>query len=149
MEDRLIPTRQEEYFFLHPMLDALRRWNEMNKDKVGRIEFGPEKTMRETAFGFGAGKVDDEIEHPSHYTQGKIEVIDFLIDQDMNFMAANAVKYLCRYRFKGNPVQDLKKARWYLDRLIKEVEMAQPDPRCKTFGVLAEDLSGNIEVPEG
>ena len=109
----------------------------MNKDKVGRIEFGPEKTMR-------APVLDDEIEHPSHYTQGKIEVIDFLIDQDMNFMAANAVKYLCRYRFKGNPVQDLKKAKWYLNRLIKEVEMAQPDPRCKTFGVLADDLRGVV-----
>ena len=136
MENKLTPNefmRQEEYFFIQPMLDALRRWNEMNKDKVGRIEFGPEKTMR-------APVLYDEIEHPSHYTQGKIEVIDFLIDQDMNFMAANAVKYLCRYRFKGNPVQDLKKAKWYLNRLIKEVEMAQPDPRCKTFGVLADDL---------
>ena len=122
MEDKLTPNefmKQEEYFFTQPMLDALRRWNEMNKSDT---------------------PIDDEIDHPSHYTQGKIEVIDFLIDQDMNFMAANTVKYICRYRFKDNPVQDLKKARWYLDRLIKEVEIAQPDPRCKTFGVAAADL---------
>lgn len=90
---------------------------------------------------------DDEVTHPPHYTQGKIEVIDFLIDQDMNFMAANVVKYTCRYRFKGNPVQDLKKARFYLDRLIKEVEIAQPDPRCKSFGVEATGPR-SFSIPE-
>lgn len=55
---------------------------------------------------------------PAHYTQGKIEVKDFIADQDFNFFAGNVVKYVCRYRYKGTSVQDLMKAREYLDMLI-------------------------------
>lgn len=64
----------------------------------------------------------DEIERPKHYTRGKIEVIDFIEDQKCDFRAASALKYLCRYRFKGKPLSDLKKARWYIDRMIAELE---------------------------
>lgn len=60
----------------------------------------------------------DMVNHPSHYTKGKIEVADFIIDQEMGFLDGNVVKYVCRFRHKGNPIEDLKKARWYLDRLI-------------------------------
>lgn len=60
----------------------------------------------------------DQINSPKHYTQGKIEVIEFIEDQEMDFNLGNAVKYLARHRFKGNPLEDLKKARWYVDRLI-------------------------------
>ena len=66
----------------------------------------------------------DQINKPSHYTQGKIEVIDFIEDQQMDFVTGNAVKYLARYRFKGQPLEDLKKARWYIERLIKREEKA-------------------------
>ncbi len=65
---------------------------------------------------------NDAINHPSHYTQGKIEVLDFILDQDMTYLAGNIIKYVCRYRYKGSPAEDLKKARFYLDRLIKELE---------------------------
>lgn len=65
-------------------------------------------------------KQDQEmINHPKHYTQGTIEVSDFIIDQKLDFLAGNIVKYVCRHKFKGTPVQDLKKARWYLDKLIE------------------------------
>lgn len=64
----------------------------------------------------------DVIAKPAQYNQGKIEVWDFLIDQDLNFLAANVIKYICRYRFKGSPLQDLKKARAYLDKLISTLE---------------------------
>jgi hypothetical protein len=40
----------------------------------------------------------------------------------MGYLEGNAKKYLHRYRYKGKPVEDLKKARWYLDRLIGEME---------------------------
>lgn len=63
----------------------------------------------------------DVVNHPSHYTQGNIEVIDFIEDQDLGYHAGNVVKYVCRYRHK-NGLEDLKKARWYIDRLIQKTE---------------------------
>lgn len=65
---------------------------------------------------------DDPVAHPKHYTMGRIEVLDFILDQQLPYLPGNIVKYLCRYRWKGKPVQDLKKARFYLDRLIRETE---------------------------
>lgn len=67
-------------------------------------------------------KDDVIISHPSHYTRGKIEVWDFIVDQDLGYLAGNVIKYVCRYRFKGRSLEDLKKARAYLDRLIREIE---------------------------
>ena len=64
------------------------------------------------------------VDHPDHYNSGKIEVIDFIkslgIDED--FCIGNAIKYLSRYKHKGDPIEDLKKARWYIDYLIKQLE---------------------------
>ena len=59
--------------------------------------------------------------NPSHYKQGKIEVIDFILDQKMDYLTSNICKYICRWRFKDG-VCDLKKARWYLDKLIEKEE---------------------------
>jgi len=58
------------------------------------------------------------VDHPSHYNQGKIEVIDFIEDQNLGFHEGSAVKYICRYPHKGRPIEDLEKAVWYLQRLI-------------------------------
>lgn len=60
----------------------------------------------------------DPVNKPSHYLQGKIEVIDFIEDQSFGFLAGQVIKYVARYRFKNNPVEDLKKAEFYLKRLI-------------------------------
>jgi len=65
--------------------------------------------------------VNDPVNNPSHYTQGKIEVLDFILDQDLPYLAGNIVKYICRYRYK-NGVEDLQKAEFYLKRLIKELK---------------------------
>ena len=62
------------------------------------------------------------IDKPPHYTKGNIEVIDFIEDQKFGYLAGNVIKYVSRYRYKGKPLEDLKKAAWYLDRLIQEVE---------------------------
>ncbi len=64
----------------------------------------------------------DLVNHPPHYTKGKIEVIDFIIDQQFGYLDGQVIKYLSRYKHKGKPVEDLKKARFYLDRLITELE---------------------------
>jgi len=62
------------------------------------------------------------IQHPTHYNQGKIEVIDFIIDQKMGFCDGNVVKYVSRFRHKGRPLEDLKKAKFYLETLIELYE---------------------------
>jgi len=56
---------------------------------------------------------------PAHYRQGDIEVIDFIVDQDFNYCEGNVIKYLSRWRIK-NGLEDLKKARWYINKLIEE-----------------------------
>lgn len=68
-----------------------------------------------------AEKMPDSINHPAHYTKGKIEVIDFIQDQKMSYEEGNVTKYICRYKMK-NGIEDLLKARWYLNRLIEKEE---------------------------
>lgn len=54
------------------------------------------------------------VQHPAHYTTGKIEVIDFILDQKLGYCLGNAIKYICRCNHKGNRRQDLEKAIQYL-----------------------------------
>jgi len=63
----------------------------------------------------------DNVNHPKHYTQGKIEVIDFILDQKMPYLESNVLKYICRHRYK-NGLEDLKKAQWYINKLIEVTE---------------------------
>tara|TARA_R110000824_G_scaffold95966_2_gene230277 strand:- start:1414 stop:1623 length:210 start_codon:yes stop_codon:yes gene_type:complete len=58
--------------------------------------------------------------NPSYYRKN-IEVTDFIIEYDMNFLEGNIIKYVTRYKDK-NGIEDLKKAKWYLDKLIKQKE---------------------------
>lgn len=69
----------------------------------------------------GGNEQHDVVNHPRHYTQGKIEVVDFILDQKLSFLEGNVVKYVCRYKLK-NGIEDLKKANWYLGKLIKTLE---------------------------
>ena len=66
---------------------------------------------------------NDVVNHPSHYTDGKIEVIDFIEDKKLGFCLGNAVKYISRAGKKDptKEVEDLNKARWYIERRIKEI----------------------------
>ena len=61
------------------------------------------------------------VNHPSHYNRGKIEVIAFIEDQQLNFSLGSAVKYICRAGFKDNVIQDLQKAAWYVNREIERL----------------------------
>ena len=70
--------------------------------------------------------MEDKVNHPSHYTYGKIEVIDFIEDKELNFNLGNVVKYVARAGHKKSSgksvdtkaLEDLKKARWYIEREI-------------------------------
>jgi hypothetical protein len=66
---------------------------------------------------------EDMVNHPPHYTVGGIETIDFIEAKDLNYRLGNVVKYIVRAGHKdSDPLQDLQKARWYLDREIARVE---------------------------
>jgi hypothetical protein len=72
-------------------------------------------------------KNNDEVNNPAHYTSGGIECIDAIKasmteEQFKGFLKGNVIKYLWRYELKNNPVQDLEKAQYYLNRLIKEIK---------------------------
>lgn len=60
----------------------------------------------------------DMVNHPAHYNHGKIEVIDVIEDWNLNFNLGSAVKYIGRADHKNNPIEDLEKAAWYLQREI-------------------------------
>lgn len=65
-------------------------------------------------------KMNDPVNHPSHYTRGKIEVADFIKDQRLNFDLGSAIKYICRagYKDTNKYTQDLNKAIWFLNHEI-------------------------------
>lgn len=64
----------------------------------------------------------DNVNHPKHYTSHPSGVECIQVTEHMNFCRGNAMKYIWRAGEKGNEIEDLKKARWYLDREIKRLE---------------------------
>lgn len=75
-------------------------------------------------------KTFDDVQNPKHYADSKIEVIDYIEDKNLGFCLGNVVKYISRagkkhsagMTDKEKAIQDLKKAQYYLDRRIKELE---------------------------
>jgi hypothetical protein len=85
------------------------------------------KRMAQIAFEVGAkavakaGAKPDPVNHPAHYKVGGIETIDFIEAKKLNYRLGNVIKYLTRADYKGNKLQDLKKAQWYLEREIESL----------------------------
>lgn len=72
----------------------------------------------------------EKVDHPPHYNQGEIEVIDAIEDWNLDFHLGNAVKYIARAGHKGDAKTDIEKAIWYLRRYLD-----QPvEGGCKTCG---------------
>jgi hypothetical protein len=61
--------------------------------------------------------IEDPVNSPKHYTQGNMEVITAIEGIGLDYHQGNVVKYVSRYRYK-NGIEDLRKAKWYIDRLI-------------------------------
>ena len=82
-------------------------------------------------------ELKDNVNHPSHYTTGSVECIDALKSATSGLTGieavctANAIKYLWRWKHK-NGAEDLKKAIWYIERLIQEITPIQADLIAKT-----------------
>ena len=74
----------------------------------------------------------DEINSPVHYNTGSMETIDLIRegmsdDEFLGYLKGNILKYICRYRHKNkeNPIKDLMKARWYIEKLISTMREKQ------------------------
>jgi len=61
----------------------------------------------------------DPVNHPAHYKVGGIETIDFIEAKNLGYNLGNVVKYITRADHKGNKLEDLRKAQWYLTRAIE------------------------------
>lgn len=71
--------------------------------------------------------LDDPVNHPSHYTSSKIEVIEYILDHGFDYLLGNVIKYISRagLKSKETEIQDLEKARWYLNRKIELLKAAK------------------------
>lgn len=70
----------------------------------------------------GFDKKEDMVNHPKHYTFGTIEVITVIDDWKLGFYEGQVIKYVGRAKHKGNELEDLKKAQWYLNRKIEQLQ---------------------------
>ena len=86
---------------------------------TGTVVLGTAGTACAACSGDGRVKGRSVVDHPPHYTFGKLEVIDVIEDWDLGLHTGNAVKYIARAGKKGDALEDLRKARWYLDREIR------------------------------
>lgn len=68
--------------------------------------------------------MSDTVNHPSYYTDGKIEVIEYIEDKKLGYCLGNAIKYISRAgkKDKAKEIEDLRKADWYINRRIQELE---------------------------
>jgi hypothetical protein len=94
---------------------------------MGKGIYEGETVIKMHEYDEDKGSPADPINKPPHYGNGEIECIDYMKDNMdplmfMGYLEGNAKKYLHRYRYKSKPVEDLEKARWYLDRLIQEMK---------------------------
>ena len=64
----------------------------------------------------------DPVNNPAHYTVGGIETIDFIEAKKLGYNLGNVIKYLTRADHKGNKIEDLRKAQWYLTREINSLK---------------------------
>jgi hypothetical protein len=65
---------------------------------------------------------DDKVNSPSHYKVGGIETIDFIEAKGLDYHLGNVVKYISRAEFKDTKLENLKKAQWYLNRVVSNLE---------------------------
>ncbi len=98
--------------------------NDMNESTLvprEENEFKPFVSVEDAA----TAKRHDPVNNPSHYASGGIECIEAIKasmshEAFLGYLKGNVQKYMWRYEKKVNPAEDLRKARWYLDRLIEE-----------------------------
>jgi hypothetical protein len=92
----------------------------MARNSDGRCEYCAVFCESEGSYILHKCDPHDPVSRPAHYTRGKVEVIDFIEDQQLGYHLGQVIKYVCRAGHKDASTrkQDLEKARWYLSREI-------------------------------
>lgn len=103
----------------HSFKCSLRKPESKVSGSITNVEVGP----------------SSHIVHPTHYNQGKIEVWDFIVDQNLNFLLGSVIKYVCRAGKKNTSltIQDLRKAREFLDKEIESETKQMKAKNLKTY----------------
>ena len=99
------------------------------KTKLDEVKVADPAAVMQVVHMATSGKsLHDPVNNPKHYTDGGIETIDFIEAKRLGYHLGNVVKYICRAGKKGTNMglQDLQKARWYLDRAIEKNEINPP-----------------------
>ena len=97
-------------------------WTRINKKYKYQVHWGEEEEQEDNAPNehpvFGDANM---VDNPPHYNNGSIECIEAMLNKDeyIGYLRGNALKYRWRFRYKNKPFEDLRKARWYEDRLMK------------------------------
>ena len=104
-------------------------WNKLNKKKSWVDHVIEQEDQHNNHPVFGENIPDnstkfDTVNRPEHYNSGGMECIDAIHgmlthDEYIGYLRGNALKYNWRCRYKGKPIEDLRKARWYEERLIR------------------------------
>ena len=91
--------------------------------------------------------MDDQVNHPKHYGDGNIECLEYIEDllteeEYIGYLRGNITKYNHRFRFKGKPVEDLRKAQFYHNRLLEVIERKENGSKQLTL----HDSNDNLRV---
>ena len=91
----------------------------------------------------------DIIKHPPHYFRFKIEPITFVMQNNIPYAEGNAIKYICRWRYKHDTkeaqIEDLKKAKQYIDLLIEQETQPEGKIKLKLTGETTEEKAEQIQ----
>ena len=87
------------------------------REKIGTYTQKP-STLVPNAVMSMAVYADDMVNHPPHYKTGGIETIDFIEAKNLGYNLGNVVKYISRADYKGDRLENLKKAQWYMNREV-------------------------------
>ena len=122
-----------DYYNFLEEFDSYNEWNNVQKKQKKEEDsldaWGNDYNTRHKYLTALSANTNDRVNSPSHYTSGKEEAIDIIEaaikdapTPGKGMLQGQVLKYMLRVWLKDNPVEDLKKARWYLDRLIDQLE---------------------------
>jgi len=113
------------------MAGTEQEWNELARES---LSYASTYNLSEATNAAGKAWVDsvddalyeDYVNSPPHYNSGAVECIEAIkasmsTEEYKGYLKGNTLKYLWRYNYKGKPVEDIEKARWYLEKLYLEV----------------------------
>ncbi len=130
---KLFDTRYQNVYAVRRKMETAKVATEANWKTLG--VFSSNKSIGQLAYEAGVAKAKlrmegdrqiemfepkpDAVNHPAHYKVGGIETIDFIEAKNLGYNLGNVVKYITRADHKGNKLEDLRKAQWYLTRAIE------------------------------